>query len=85
MTDEQIIKALECCANSKCVGCLFNDGFADCIECTTELAKNALFIISRQIGEIEQLKQDVADLEETNGYLFAEFERMNRNDGCGNH
>ena len=76
MTDEQIEKALMHCACDRCgAECPFAEMKVDFEECTTELAKDALFLIRRLRGEIEDLKQDVANLEETNGYLHAEFER----------
>ena len=75
MTDEQIVKALEYCVDTppKCEECAYKDFFG--LGCIRQKERDAIFLIRRQRAEIENLKQDVADLEETNGYLHAEFER----------
>ena len=59
MTDNDIIKALECCAN--CESCDYET--TDCplgkeMECRSLLAEFALVLINRQKAEIERLKQD---------------------------
>ena len=58
MTDNEIIKALECCcgtAHDSCRDCPYSD-----IGCEDELEKDALDLINRQKAEIERLKnQDV--------------------------
>ena len=75
MTDEQIVDALMHCACDRCgTDCPFAKMKVDFEECTTELAKNALFLIRRLQRKIDDLEQDVADLEETNGYLHAELD-----------
>ena len=58
MTDEQIIKALECCKNSLSE----KDACGDCplyeeeeVTCITILSKNAFDLIKRQKAEIEEL------------------------------
>ena len=62
MTDNEIIKALECCSNS------CDDGFAKCDECprfeegsgcTLRTMKNALDLINRQKAEIERLENEL--------------------------
>lgn len=55
MTDNEIIKALECCAkNNVCNECpLARDSIEDCIEC---LAESAFDLINRQKAEIEMLQ-----------------------------
>lgn len=58
MTDEQIIKALECCINGNCDGCynvLFN--------CMHNAITNALDLISRKDNEIKKLKKELDELE----------------------
>ena len=57
MTDEQIIKALECCMKgNNCGGCCPYDNEYDiCEECTSKLAKDALNLIKQQQAEIEKL------------------------------
>lgn len=62
MTDEQIIKALECCATDKtddCFRCpydkmVYNPGYGWCADRCRE---DALNLINRQKAEIESLKQ----------------------------
>lgn len=53
MTDEQIIKALECCGYKNCKQC---PNFSEDIECSEKLIKLALDLINRQKAEIERLK-----------------------------
>lgn len=54
MTDEQIIKALECCiGNTQCNKCLIL-GTSNCMN---KLMQNALNLINRKKAEIESLKQ----------------------------
>ena len=56
MTDNQIIKALKCCAEHvrNCAECPLNVTSLD--HCSTRLAQNALDLIKRQKAEIEQYK-----------------------------
>ena len=57
MTDNEIIKALEICADDKkpCDGCVFHeDDF-----CGTDLEKAALDLIKRQQERIERLKDNL--------------------------
>ena len=67
MTDNEIIKALECCANS------CDNGFAKCDECprfaesegcTLRSMKDALDLINRQKAEIERLEAVIKELAE---------------------
>ena len=54
MTDEQIIKALECCGSYRCNECAyFNDDF-----CIDNMTKLAIDLINRQKVEIERLKSE---------------------------
>ena len=53
MTDEQIIKALECCSDSNCHECPIEG-------CTDDIFGNALDLINRQKAENESLKVDLA-------------------------
>ena len=57
MTDNEIIKALECCGNpySICAECPIKDDHG----CNEQLAKYALDIIKRQQAEIERLKNEI--------------------------
>ena len=58
MTDNEIIKALECCRDGDCKSCTFD-------ECTTGLLDKgiALDLINRQKAEIEKLEAEVEKLE----------------------
>ena len=83
MTDEQIIKALECCIYDR-VGCtecpLFGDGSPNCWEA---MRKNALDLIKRKDAEIEKkqsayelCKQEYDSMFNANRNLLAEVERL---------
>ena len=52
MTDNEIIKALECCSDSNCHECPIEG-------CTDDIFRNALDLINRQKAEIERLKVDL--------------------------
>ena len=53
MTDNEIIKALECCILGDCQGCFYGD--TDQRHCKDDLMQNALDLINRQEVEIEEL------------------------------
>ena len=60
MTDEQIIKALDCCHSelgNMCSICPLFDPDND--YCEDELHKNALNLINRQKAELERLKKNI--------------------------
>lgn len=58
MTDNEIIKALECCSKNCCnyKECLYSDNELDCVE---TLTMDALDLINRQKAEIEKLNKQV--------------------------
>ena len=60
MTDEQIIKALECCIESsgpeECSKCPLKRDNGDMSECLEQKEKLSLDLINRQKAEIEELK-----------------------------
>lgn len=62
MTDEQIIKALECCSKEfgNCEGCPYDDDNSDCVTIKGEtlMIKDTLDLINRQNAEIEQRKAE---------------------------
>lgn len=67
MTDEQVIKALECCGNiivSSCKDCPFHEKYN--ANCVRELTKEALDLIKRQQAEIERYKTLYEDLKAEN-------------------
>lgn len=59
MTDNEIIKFLECCPKEDCVNCPASK-FGGCIDIAIE---EALALISRQKGEIERLEELVYQAE----------------------
>ena len=61
MTDNEIIKALECCnSDGDCSNCPYERArFVDELECTEELHADAHRLINRQKTEIEKLKKEV--------------------------
>jgi hypothetical protein len=60
MTEEQIIKGLECCTTGNMCEfeCPYNDGKPDLYECTADLAKDALDLIKRQREEIARARAE---------------------------
>ena len=66
MTDNEIIKALECCMQgNNCGGCCpYDDEDDTCEECTSKLTRDALSLINRQKTEIERLKKHLQFAEE---------------------
>lgn len=78
MTDNEIIKALECCAFGVCRDCPFKD-----TACEKELDEYALALINRQKAEIEKLnisfeviEREYDDMFAVNRNLMAEVERL---------
>ena len=59
MTDNEIIKALECCKIGNCDDCPFYDIKEDC---EVELPEESLDLINRQNAEIERLNKDCEDV-----------------------
>lgn len=58
MTDNEIVKALECCSiKEDCKGCYFDTHEAEDI-CAREVVKNAFDLINRQQAEIERLNRE---------------------------
>lgn len=74
MTDEQIIKALECCTTLNCKNCPL---WAP--EITGSCVKRTMFgtigLIKRQKAEIEKLKEELADARYLN--TVAEYDGIN--------
>lgn len=71
MTDEQIMRALEICAEcSDCYDCSYKNGEGGCL---FPMHRDALALIKRQREEIEEQKQDIADLNETISNLLTQF------------
>lgn len=59
MTDNEIIKALECCSNEKCAGekCPLHERTVCTKECLTMISGYALDLIQRQQKQFETLKK----------------------------
>lgn len=74
MSDEEIIKALECCGKpyNICVECPMPNNIKDGCRCGEHLANYALDIINRQQEEIERLKGKCENTQI--GYNFAQDE-----------
>ena len=62
MTDNEIIKALECCKNKRCVNCPYDDIADTFSECSAKLVKDALDLINRQKAEIENKNRQIGEL-----------------------
>ena len=78
MTDNEIIKALECCGiNQNCKGCYFDTHESGDI-CAREVVKNAFDLINRQQAEIERLKIDKALLRQDVNADSAEIRALRR-------
>ena len=63
MTDNEIIKALECCGNivdSTCKGCVYHETYN--ASCVVRLMRDALYLINRQKAEIERLQKEKAKI-----------------------
>ena len=80
MTDNEIIKALECCSKypeeQDCSECPLNSRGADCLD--FELGKFVLDLINRQKEEIERLKTENKDISEQFRILDVECERLEK-------
>ena len=58
MTDNEIIKALECCKELICKDCPIFPNSTPVLLCKSRLEKEALDLIKRQQAEIEELESD---------------------------
>lgn len=56
ITDNEIIKALDCCSKMNCRGCVFWEMHS--AQCVSELLSNTLDFINRQKAEIERLRKE---------------------------
>ena len=64
MTDNEIIKALECCVNNgRCKECPINPHYGNYGYCTKLALTHALELINRQKAEIERLKKDRGEID----------------------
>lgn len=73
-TDDEIVKALECCMYGRCDdNCPF---FKKAVEKCNDLDSLILDLINRQKAEIESLKEAYAIYEETTGLKWARAETI---------
>ena len=70
MTDNEIIKVLECCGGNSCSNCRASEK-----ECT-DIIKNALDLINRQKAENERLCIEIDELIIAKDQLFDEAEAL---------
>ena len=73
MTDNEIIKALECCTyhHGRCTSCPL---YAEVITgCQSTLFDNALDLINRQKAEIERLNEKITAKDENNYYFMGQL------------
>lgn len=75
-TDEEVIKALECCSKdvpllNSCEGCPFAGE-----KCAAFLPQTALDLINRQKAEVERLEHIRADLSKENDRLRSEKDKL---------
>lgn len=62
-TDEDVIKALECCTSAECDKCKWEprgDCYRGSVECNDDLMRYALDLVNRQRAEIERLRKQGA-------------------------
>ena len=79
LTDNEIVKALECRVKGKCPECPYFHSYP-CDKCK-KLDKDALDLFNRQNAEIERLNQEIADREISHINLYnetkAEIDKLN--------
>lgn len=76
MTDEQIIKALECCSGEADICKSTCPCYVANASCLKNMAKEALDLINRQKAEIERLQRAYAVYEEITGLKRAKSEAI---------
>ena len=69
MTDNEIIKALECCKTLNCVKCGRIKDFKNASACLEKMIADSLDLINRQKEEIESLKHRKTELQIRNQEL----------------
>ena len=77
MTDNEIIKALECCGNivdSTCKKCVYHETYN--ASCVVRLMRDALDLINRQKAEIKNLNRAIKNFKATKERQRAEIERL---------
>ena len=68
MTDNEILKVLECCHNGTCSMCPYvNEGY-----CGRRMISGSLDLIRKQQAEIKYLKNEICDIDTVNRNLIKE-------------
>ena len=58
MTDNEIIKALECCVTNDCTKCkAYDETNGEIVDCLHAICRNALDLINRQKARIKELEE----------------------------
>ena len=79
MTDNEIIKALECCANNgDCKECAINPHKGNYGYCTSLAIKQALDLINRQKAEIERKEKELVAFSKWNKDYEAEIYELRK-------
>ncbi len=78
MTDNEIIKALECCIKDQHEGCCKLGSWSEQWNCMADLMKDALDLINRQRSEIEALIAGQETLQKYIAEQKAEIERLTK-------
>lgn len=73
MTDNEIIKALECCINDDCNICPETFG-----NCELTVMRNALDLIKRQQAENERLEYSAKEWEKQAKYFFTKMQAITK-------
>lgn len=78
MTDNEIIKALECCCSEEvqCRNCTLPQNVKDGLECGTVIAKECLDLINRQKAENEHLQDLLVEANAEIAKQETEIERL---------
>lgn len=74
-TDEQIIKALECCSSAECEKCEYEphgDCYRGSFACNDDLMRTALDLIKRQKAEVAYWQDEAANAKKEAVKEFAE-------------
>ena len=75
MTDKEIIKVLECCLMpGECGACPYNNG--DLTDCVARICRDALYLITSQQSQIEDLKEALEERIERIKKLEAEIKQL---------
>lgn len=66
MTDNEILRAWDCCMYQKCEYCNRYNKSVNATDCKTDLMVEICFLLKRQKAEIERLKEQLADTRHLN-------------------